>query len=96
MISVNLLLTKVITYQLYLKQSLYEWKEQIPYYVGIIVVNVERRSKWVAKRPTPMEVSAGMKFMLRQSLIRTLFYQNDKLKKNSAAKIEQICQETEK
>lgn len=37
-----------------------------------------------------------MKFMLRQSLIRTLFYQNDKLKKNSAAKIEQICQETEK
>lgn len=81
---------------IYLKQSLYEWKEQIPYYVGIIVVNVERRSKWVAKRPTPMEVSAGMKFMLRQSLIRTLFYQNDKLKKNSAAKIEQICQETEK
>ena len=79
-----------------LKQSLYEWKEQIPYYVGIIVVNVERRSKWVAKRPAPMEVSAGMKFMLRQSLIRTLFYQNDKLKKNSAAKIEQICQETEK
>jgi len=64
--------------------------------VGIIVVNVERRSKWVAKRPAPMEVSAGMKFMLRQSLIRTLFYQNDKLKKNSAAKIEQICQETEK
>lgn len=82
--------------ELYLKQSLYEWKEQIPYYVGIIVVNVERRSKWVAKRPAPMEVSAGMKFMLRQSLIRTLFYQNDKLKKNSAAKIEQICQETEK
>lgn len=86
----------VIPRELYLKQSLYEWKEQIPYYVGIIVVNVERRSKWVAKRPTPMEVSAGMKFMLRQSLIRTLFYQNDKLKKNSAAKIEQICQETEK
>ncbi len=86
----------VIPRELYLKQSLYEWKEQIPYYVGIIVVNVERRSKWVAKRPSPMEVSAGMKFMLRQSLIRTLFYQNDKLKKNSAAKIEQICQETEK
>ena len=86
----------VIPRELYLKQSLYEWKEQIPYYVGIIVVNVERRSKWVAKRPAPMEVSAGMKFMLRQSLIRTLFYQNDKLKKNSAAKIEQICQETEK
>lgn len=85
----------VIPRELYLKQSLYEWKEQIPYYVGIIVVNVERRSKWVAKRPAPMEVSAGMKFMLRQSLIRTLFYQNDKLKKNSAAKIEQICQETE-
>lgn len=42
------------------------------------------------------EVVEGMKFMLRQSLIRTLFYQNDKLKKNSAAKIEQICQETEK
>ena len=61
-----------------------------------VVRNVERRSKWVAKRPAPMEVSAGMKFMLRQSLIRTLFYQNDKLKKNSAAKIEQICQETEK
>ena len=78
------------------KEKMYEWKEQIPYYVGIIVVNVERRSKWVAKRPAPMEVSAGMKFMLRQSLIRTLFYQNDKLKKNSAAKIEQICQETEK
>ena len=83
----------VIPRELYLKQSLYEWKEQIPYYVGIIVVNVERRSKWVAKRPTPMEVSAGMKFMLRQSLIRTLFYQNDKLKKNSAAKIEQIYKE---
>ena len=40
----------VIPRELYLKQSLYEWKEQIPYYVGIIVVNVERRSKWVAKK----------------------------------------------
>lgn len=71
----------VISKELYLKQSLYDWKEQIPDHVGIIVINVERRSKWIAKRSVHMEITDSIKFMLRQSLLRTLFYQNDKLKK---------------
>ena len=81
----------VIPRELYLKQSLYEWKEQIPYYVGIIVVNVERRSKWVAKKTCTngSNLQGNEVLCLRQeSKSETfIFIKNDKIKKkNSAAK----------
>ena len=66
----------VLSNELYYQQSLYWWKDQIPVYVGIMVVNTASKSHFIAKRPVLREVSDERKRVLERSLLRTLFYQN--------------------
>lgn len=73
----------VLSRELYMQQSLEEWKEQVPKHVGIIFVNVdvEYKHKKVVKRPEYIDIPKEEKELLKRSLIRTLFYQNDKNRK---------------
>lgn len=73
----------VLSRDLYMQQSLEKWKEQVPKHVGIIFVNVdaEYKHKKVVKRPEYIDVPKEEKELLKRSLIRTLFYQNDKNRK---------------
>lgn len=66
-----------------MQQSLEKWKEQVPKHVGIIFVNVdaEYKHKEVVKRPEYIDIPKEEKELLKRSLIRTLFYQNDKNRK---------------
>ena len=66
----------VLSNELYYQQSLYWWKDQIPVYVGIMVINTASKSHFIAKRPVLREVSDERKRVLERSLLRTLFYQN--------------------
>lgn len=66
----------VLSNELYYQQSLYWWKDQVPAYVGIMVVNTASKSHFIAKRPVLREVSDERKKVLERSLLRTLFYQN--------------------
>lgn len=70
----------VLAKGLYQKQSLREWKKQIPDHVGIIVIDPDTKCNLqsVVKRPKYIEISEEQKDMLKRSLIRTLFYQNRK------------------
>ena len=68
----------VISKDLYEKQSLKEWKEQIPKNVGIIVINTNTDEKICVSRSSKEEISRDQKDMLKNSLIRSLFYQNQK------------------
>ena len=73
----------VLSRDLYMQQSLENWKEPVPKHVGIIFVNVdaEYKHKKVVKRPEYIDVPKEEKELLKRSLIRTLFYQNDKNRK---------------
>lgn len=73
----------VLSRDLYMQQSLEKWKEQVPKHVGIIFVNVdaEYKHKEVVKRPEYIDIPKEEKELLKRSLIRTLFYQNDKNRK---------------
>ena len=66
-----------------MQQSLEKWKEQVPKHVGIIFVNAdaEYKHKKVVKRPEYIDIPKEEKELLKRSLIRTLFYQNDKNRK---------------
>lgn len=68
----------VLSKTLYLEQSLEDWKMNIPSHVGILVVNPDSLSKKTVRKATFMEISEKDKDMLKRSLIRTLFYQNQK------------------
>lgn len=50
----------------------------IPSHVGILVVNPDSLSKKTVRKAAFMEISEKDKDMLKRSLIRTLFYQNQK------------------
>lgn len=70
----------VLARRLYQRQSLEEWKKQIPDHVGITVIDPDTKCNLqsVVKRPRYIEISEKQKDMLKRSLIRTLFYQNRK------------------
>lgn len=68
----------VLSSDLYSQQSLDDWKQCIPHHVGIISVNPMSQSKVVARKASFVEISEKDKDMLKRSLIRTLFYQNQK------------------
>lgn len=68
----------VLSKTLYLEQSLEDWKMNIPSHVGILVVNPDSLSKKTVRKAAFMEISEKDKDMLKRSLIRTLFYQNQK------------------
>ena len=66
----------VLSYDLYQEQSLDNWKSEIPAHVGIIVINTSTLERETVKRSSAIEIDDVQKDMLKNSLIRTLFYQN--------------------
>lgn len=66
----------VLSNTLFEQQSLEKWKKEIPVNVGIIVVNTDTGWKRIVKRSKKLEIDKLQKEMLKNSLIRTMFYQN--------------------
>lgn len=68
----------VLSRDLYLKQDIMEWISEIPAGVGIITINTDNGLKETVRRAVKRDIDADTKEMLKNSLIRTLFYQNQK------------------
>lgn len=66
----------VLSSDLYEKQSLEKWKQEIPTNVGIIVCNPATLYKEVVKKSKKIDISQKQQELLKNSLLRTLFYQN--------------------
>ncbi|MBE6035622.1 MAG: hypothetical protein E7222_13135 [Clostridiales bacterium] len=66
----------VISKELYLEQTLDEWKCEVPSDVGIIVINLNTLKKETVKKASKRDISLEIRMMLKDSLLRTLFYQN--------------------
>ena len=66
----------VISKDLYSQEKLDWWKKQIPKEIGIIVVNIESGRKENVKRSSYQDIPDDNKNILKNSLFRTLFYQN--------------------
>lgn len=65
----------VLSEDLYREKPLLWWKSQVPESVGILVVNTDTEHKQTVKKPVKSYVDDGVCNMLKDSLIRTLFYQ---------------------
>lgn len=68
----------VITQELFQEKPLQWWKDEVPEYVGIIVVNTKSETKKAVKKATRLEIIGEVREMLKDSLIRCLFYENNK------------------
>lgn len=68
----------VISEDLYNQQALDKWNAELPDGVGIIVVDIANGYKRSVKKAIKQFVSANELNMLKDSLLRTLFYQNQK------------------
>lgn len=68
----------VISKDLYSQEKPDWWKKQIPKEIGIIVVNIESGRKENVKRSFYQDIPDDNKNILKNSLLRTLFYQNMK------------------
>lgn len=66
----------VLSKDLYEEKPLDWWIGEIPTGVGVIVVNTSTTEKRTVVNPRKRTISEDMKEVLKQSLIRTLFYQN--------------------
>ena len=66
----------VLSKELYDEQSIEKWKKEIPPNVGIIVINTRSLSKYSVVKSIKMNIDESQKEMLKNSLLRTLFYQN--------------------
>ena len=66
----------VISKELYLEQTLSKWKCEVPSDVGIIVINPDTLEKETVKKASKRDISIQIRTMLKDSLLRTLFYQN--------------------
>lgn len=66
----------VISKELYLEQTLDEWKNDVPSDAGIIVINPNTLEKETVKKASKRDISVETRTMLKDSLLRTLFYQN--------------------
>lgn len=79
----------VLSDDLYYQRSLEDWQRDIPEDVGIIIVNINlakslsdpRQSKEVVKKPKLVEQEPEVMDFLKDSLIRALFYQNNRKKR---------------
>lgn len=69
----------VLSEELYHQRPLDWWKNNVPKYVGIMVVNTASRFHFVAKRPVFQQITEERKDVLKKSLLRTLFYQKEKI-----------------
>jgi hypothetical protein len=66
----------VLSEELYQEQPLKAWKKEIPDHVGILVINPYSSYKQTVKRASFCDITSETKQMLKDSLLRTLFYQN--------------------
>lgn len=67
-----------ITEELYSSKPIEWWKEQVPVYVGIIVFNTKMETKKSIKKAAKVEDISEYYDILKDSLIRCLFYENNK------------------
>ena len=58
-----------------------ELMQLLPKHVGLIVADTENNFKWVEKKATYVEIEPQMEIILENSLLRALFYQNNKYRK---------------
>lgn len=68
----------VVSEELYGLQSLAEWRAELPFDVGLICVNTTTGDKETVLKSNKRNISDSTREMLKVSLIRTLFYQNNK------------------
>lgn len=66
----------VLSSELHSQKTLDWWKSQIPNDVGIIVINPETLYKDIVFRAKKRDISDEQRIMLKESLLRSLFYQN--------------------
>lgn len=66
----------VISSDLYTEQSLEQWEKEVPKHVGIIVINTSTLEKETVKKSRRCDIDTKINIMLKDSLLRTLFYQN--------------------
>lgn len=74
-----------ITEELYNSKPAKWWKEQVPVHVGIIVFNTKTETKKSIKKAVKVENISEYYDVLKDSLIRCLFYENNKRRKNGAS-----------
>lgn len=68
----------VITQELFQEKPLQWWRDEVPEHVGIIVINTKSETKKAVKKATRLEITDEVREMLKDSLIRCLFYENNK------------------
>lgn len=68
----------VVSNELYAEQTLDEWKAEIPLHVGIIVVDTVTTKKQTVKKALKKDITVEQSNVLKDSLLRTLFYKNQK------------------
>lgn len=68
----------VITKGLYNQKSPEWWKGEVPAEVGIIVADIKTGEKRGVKRAVRVDISENQKDMLKNSLLRTLFYKKNR------------------
>ena len=68
----------VITNSLFKQMSISEWKKEIPVGVGIIVVDTIAEESTTILKSHRQDITIEIYNTLKNSLIRTLFYQNNK------------------
>ena len=68
----------VLSSELFSQIPLEEWEKNIPNDVGIIVINPSSLLKRTVRRSKKKDLSDKEKDTLKNSIIRTLFYQNQK------------------
>ena len=73
-----------ITEELFSEKPLEWWNEQVPSHVGIIVFNTKSETKKSVKKATKIDVTKEDCEILKNSLIRCLFYENNKRRKNGS------------
>lgn len=71
----------VLSEKLFNEKRLENWIAEIPANVGIIVADISTNKLKTVKKAKHQEISNEQKFELSQSLVRTLFYQNTKLRR---------------
>lgn len=68
----------VLTQEVFQEKPLQWWKDEVPEHVGIIVINTKSETKKAVKKAVKLEITNEVREMLKDSLIRCLFYENNK------------------
>ena len=65
-----------VTVDIYKEMSLSDWKKELPDGVSMIVINTDVLSSCSVIKAKKQEINEDVKNVLKDSLLRTLFYQN--------------------